>query len=52
MMFYVLVSYMVAMLDLSGGRGHEDPEGRDGGLHHLSAIIGNGYDDLNGQHSW
>ena len=49
MIFHFLVGYMVAMLDLSRGRGSEDPEGRDGGLHPLGAIIGNGKDDLNGQ---
>ena len=42
MVFLLLVSYMVAMLDLIGGRGLEDPEGRVGGLHPLSAIIGYG----------
>ncbi len=42
MMFHLLVSYMVAMQDLSGGRGLEGPKGRDGGLHPLSAIIANG----------
>ena len=41
MMFHLLVSYVVAMLDLSGCRGLEDPEGRGGGLHPLSAIIVN-----------
>ena len=42
MMFHLLISYMVAMLDLSGGLGLEDPKGRGGGLHTLSVIIGNG----------
>ena len=42
MMFHLLVSYMVAMLDLSGGWGLKDPKGRGGGLHPLSAIMGNG----------
>ena len=42
MIFHFLVGYMVAMLDLSGGGGSEEPKGRDGGLYPLSAIIGNG----------
>ncbi len=33
---------MVAMLDLSGGRGPEEPEGQGGGLHPLSALMDNG----------
>ena len=41
MMFHLLVGNMVVMLDLSGGWGLEDPEGRGGGLHPLSATIGN-----------
>ena len=49
MIFHFLVGYMVVMLDLSGGRGSEGPEGRVEGLHPLGAIIGNGKDDLNGQ---
>ena len=36
MMFHLLVTYMVAMLDLSLGQGHGDPEGK-GGFHPLSA---------------
>ncbi len=39
MMFHLPVSYIVAILDLSGGRGLENPKGRGGGLHPLSAII-------------
>ncbi len=42
MMFLLLVSYMVAMLDLSGGWGLDYTEDRGRGLHTRSAIIGNG----------
>ena len=42
MIFHLLVSYMVAMLDLSGAGVSEEPKGRGGGLHLLRAIICNG----------
>ncbi len=41
MVFHLIVNSMVAMLDLSEGRGPEDPEGLDGGLHPLSGIMDN-----------
>ena len=49
MVFHLIVNCMVAMLDLSGRRGREDPEGSGGGLHPLNAVMDNGWDGLNGQ---
>ena len=42
MVFLLIVKCMVVLLDSSAGRGPEDPEGRGGGLHPLSAIMDNG----------